>query len=596
MDSSVKRRDTTKGPPLRILSLDGGGVRGYSMLILLQELMHRTFVETEGRAPRRNEIPKPCDHFDLIAGTGTGGLIAIMLGRLRLDLETCKSVYVRMTKRVFETDKTIAGIPYRSTLFKASKLEEVIRECVREHTIYENEGNDSTDAPAGALESPISPIRPTSGVYGGVQRSPSNASRYSLIGATPVAPYRGSLAASRWGDPNALLYDTRENRTKTAVTAVYKGTPKTGGSVLLRSYDSRKEVLIEPECTIWQAGRATAATGLAFKHIQIGQSVFLDEGAGKYNPSPQILDEAVQNEWPGREVGVFVSIGTGKRPSSSSEPEHLWWEGFLGGGLDSFAEARRRLIAKIEGCETTHQYMLREHLSSRHVNPENYYRLNVEVGVGEFGMNEWGRLSEISTNTRRYLEKDDVQTTNFSAAAKLAKIHFAKQRWERALRGEAEPPNPWDLKAQPAPPPPSNPLAVELPAEDVVGPLPSHRPQSQMLSPQYHRRPSEDEKYIITSDEYPTYDAPPRPSTDYAPSNYSHSPNNSINSPARIYGDGMQRTSPPPLPPKTPLNHSPGRSGLSSNLSRPPGGVVLPYPDTDGPPPTVNMARKPNLS
>ena len=93
------------------------------MLIILQELMHMTFVETEGRAPMRHEIPKPCEHFDLIAGTGTGGLIAIMLGRLRMDVETCKDVYVRMTRKVFETDKTFAGIPYRSTLFKASKLE-----------------------------------------------------------------------------------------------------------------------------------------------------------------------------------------------------------------------------------------------------------------------------------------------------------------------------------------------------------------------------------------------------------------------------------------------------------------------------------------
>jgi hypothetical protein len=77
----IRRKDTTKGPPLRILSLDGGGIRGYSMLIILQELMHRTFVEIEGRAPKRHEIPKPCDHFDLIVGTGTGGLIALMLGR-----------------------------------------------------------------------------------------------------------------------------------------------------------------------------------------------------------------------------------------------------------------------------------------------------------------------------------------------------------------------------------------------------------------------------------------------------------------------------------------------------------------------------------
>ena len=116
------------------------------MLIILQELMHRAYVETEGKAPKREQIPKPCEYFDLIAGTGTGGLIAIMLGRLRLDLETCMEVYVRMTRKVFETDKTIIGIPYKTTLFKASKLEEAIKECVKEHTIFEEEGNDGTAA------------------------------------------------------------------------------------------------------------------------------------------------------------------------------------------------------------------------------------------------------------------------------------------------------------------------------------------------------------------------------------------------------------------------------------------------------------------
>ena len=141
--AQVRRADTTKGPPLRVLSIDGGGVRGYSVLILLQELMHRSYVEIHGVAPKPHEVPKPCDHFDLIGGTGTGGLIAIMLGRLRMDLETCKSVYVRVTRHVFETDKTFAGIPYTSTLYKASKLEEAIKQCVREHTVSGNEGNDS---------------------------------------------------------------------------------------------------------------------------------------------------------------------------------------------------------------------------------------------------------------------------------------------------------------------------------------------------------------------------------------------------------------------------------------------------------------------
>lgn len=179
--------------------------------------MYRTYVECEGKPPRRDQIPKPCDHFDLIAGTGTGGLIALMLGRLRLDLETCKEVYVRMTRKVFETDKTIAGIPYRSTLFKASKLEEAIRECVREHTVFEAEGNDTGNAPncdsmASMASLPYSP--------GSIpQRSISRNSFSTSAASHPMSPIsqRGSIFLNglRWGNPDALLYDNRENRTKT---------------------------------------------------------------------------------------------------------------------------------------------------------------------------------------------------------------------------------------------------------------------------------------------------------------------------------------------------------------------------------------------
>ena len=187
------------------------------MLIILQELMYRIYVECEGKPPRRDQIPKPCDHFDLIVGTGTGGLIALMLGRLRLDLETCKEVYVRMTRRVFETDKTFAGIPYRSTLFKASKLEEAIRECVREHTIYENEGNDLSRQNGGrsSLSSPM--YSPNSSAP---QRSGSRAS-FSTTGSfsnNPVSQRNSAfINGLRFGNPEALLYDNRENRTKTYV-------------------------------------------------------------------------------------------------------------------------------------------------------------------------------------------------------------------------------------------------------------------------------------------------------------------------------------------------------------------------------------------
>jgi patatin-like phospholipase/acyl hydrolase len=56
---------------LCLLSLDGGGVRGLSTLYILKSLMGRLNNE---RKETKNLLPvKPCEVFDLIGGTSTGG-------------------------------------------------------------------------------------------------------------------------------------------------------------------------------------------------------------------------------------------------------------------------------------------------------------------------------------------------------------------------------------------------------------------------------------------------------------------------------------------------------------------------------------------
>jgi len=47
---------------------DGGGIRGVSELLILHEIMRR--VQHDLKLP---ELPRPCDYFDLIGGTSTGG-------------------------------------------------------------------------------------------------------------------------------------------------------------------------------------------------------------------------------------------------------------------------------------------------------------------------------------------------------------------------------------------------------------------------------------------------------------------------------------------------------------------------------------------
>lgn len=51
---------------LRLLALDGGGVRGLSILQILKQLMNVIDPESP---------PKPCDCFDMIGGTSTGGFV-----------------------------------------------------------------------------------------------------------------------------------------------------------------------------------------------------------------------------------------------------------------------------------------------------------------------------------------------------------------------------------------------------------------------------------------------------------------------------------------------------------------------------------------
>lgn len=52
------------GNELRLLGLDGGGVLGLSSLMILQQLLPTIDPDSP---------PKPCDYFDLIGGTSTGG-------------------------------------------------------------------------------------------------------------------------------------------------------------------------------------------------------------------------------------------------------------------------------------------------------------------------------------------------------------------------------------------------------------------------------------------------------------------------------------------------------------------------------------------
>ncbi|KII90267.1 hypothetical protein PLICRDRAFT_138833, partial [Plicaturopsis crispa FD-325 SS-3] len=111
---------------LTLLALDGGGTRGLSELIILKTIMHR--IQMKDKLP---VMPRPCERFDMIAGTGTGGLIALMLGKLRLTIDEAITCYNELIEKVFSSVKLRNA---SGSILKATKLEEALKDIVKRYS------------------------------------------------------------------------------------------------------------------------------------------------------------------------------------------------------------------------------------------------------------------------------------------------------------------------------------------------------------------------------------------------------------------------------------------------------------------------------
>lgn len=85
---------------LRLASFDGGGARSISQLVILHRIMHRLRFEKYPNEPTKPVFP--CEHFDMIVGSDTGGLITIMLTKLRLSVEDAIEEFCAVYEAVYK--------------------------------------------------------------------------------------------------------------------------------------------------------------------------------------------------------------------------------------------------------------------------------------------------------------------------------------------------------------------------------------------------------------------------------------------------------------------------------------------------------------
>ena len=118
-DSSAAGSDYLWTAKKRLLSLDGGGVRGVVTLAFL-EAIEKVLGEKSGKG----EAYRLADHFDLIGGTSTGAIIATGLATRRSVAEL-KQLYFHISTSVFR--RKWRRIPFFHSLYGSKGIEEILR-------------------------------------------------------------------------------------------------------------------------------------------------------------------------------------------------------------------------------------------------------------------------------------------------------------------------------------------------------------------------------------------------------------------------------------------------------------------------------------
>lgn len=387
-----------------ILSLDGGGVRNFSSLLILQELM-RAVGEYERRmspdarssaySPLVNCLPNegttpsvggtgsvlgylPCHYFDYVSGTSTGGLIAIMLGRLRMSVDEAIEEYKELSAKVFERPSS----PWKRIL-----------------TNY-----DSTERREN-LKDQFDSLPPT--------RLPSPQEQANQ--------FKSDRARCR-----TIVCSMKSNEDKNFQTPF-----------LFRSYDrktsytSRTPFERNPDDSntfaIWQVAKATSAAPSYFKSTHMFEARYYDAATSLNNPSWEVVREVSLLAKESHDaIDLLLSIGGGN--SKGNSPRLRFGTGSL---LQELIDISDVVHEKVESESKAQGF--------------DYFRFDVKEGLQAVRMNEWRpkpggeiTLEKIERATKNYLKQEGIEASIRQCAAYLVdkRIQRAQtMRWERFATG-----------------------------------------------------------------------------------------------------------------------------------------------------------------
>lgn len=127
----LSRRRETK----ILLSIDGDGIRGLSALLVIESLINAICIKV-------NQQLDPHQIFDLTGGSSLGGIIAILLCRLRMQAHRAREAYKQIARQVYlnKRDYFISLDPHaHKPNVDGTALEAEIRAILQQELGNENE-------------------------------------------------------------------------------------------------------------------------------------------------------------------------------------------------------------------------------------------------------------------------------------------------------------------------------------------------------------------------------------------------------------------------------------------------------------------------
>lgn len=273
---------------LRILSMDGGGMKGLATVQMLKQI-------EQGTGKRIHEM------FDLICGTSTGGMLAMALGIKQMNMDQCEEIYTKLGKLVFAEP-----VPKDESATWKEKLDQLFKSSSQSFRVVVHGSKHSADQFERLLKEMCADDDGDLLIESSVKGIPKVFVVSTLVSAMPAQPY----LFRNYQYPPGTLEVSPGMAESPCIGAV--GTAVSGAPVGIK----RGAFMGSCKHHVWEAIRASSAAPYYLDDYSDDVNRWQDGAIVANNPTIFAIREA-QLLWPDTRIDCLVSIGCGSVPTKS---------------------------------------------------------------------------------------------------------------------------------------------------------------------------------------------------------------------------------------------------------------------------------------